>query len=81
MAGVGAITSLGTAAVWVAMRYLDYFNNPQNTTYIADPMPVLFVTALVCGMVSYAFMMVYDVVADTILYCSIRFCTLGCGYV
>jgi hypothetical protein len=67
--GVGAITSVGTWLVYLIVTKMEYFSDPSKSTYIADPLPILVVTALICGVVSYSFMQVYDMVADTILYC------------
>lgn len=67
--GVGSVTTLGCALVYVVIKNVAQFNDPSSAAYIADPLLVMAIAGLVCFSVSYAFMMVYDVVADTILYC------------
>lgn len=63
------ITSIGTFWVWLMIRCLWWFNNVDSSWYVADPIRVCLLAACVCFVIAVGFMLVFDMVADTILYC------------
>lgn len=67
--GYALITSAGTFLVWIMVRTFWCFNNEQSSWYIEDPIVVCSIAAVICFAVSAGFMIVFDMVADTILYC------------
>jgi len=69
LAGVGSITGLGTYFTYLLICHVSVFTDPSGVHYVMDKVAVLVVAGCLCFMVSYAFMLVYDTVADTILYC------------
>jgi len=68
-AGVGAITVSGTGVIYVALRQVDQFSDPTSEWYVQDTVPVLVAAGLISFAVGHAFMNVFDMVSDTILYC------------
>jgi len=68
-AGVGSITAAGTYLTLLMIRNMETFTRVDSPHYIPDPVAVLIVAGLICFMVSVAFMIIFDTVADTILYC------------
>jgi len=69
IAGYALITGTGTFVVWVMVRGLWWFNNVESSRYIHDPIVVSVVAGCICFLVAVCFMVVFDTVADTILYC------------
>jgi len=69
IAGHALITSTGTFLVWCMVRSLWWFNNVDSPHFIEDPVMVCALAACVCLSVSVGFMIVFDMVADCILYC------------
>merc|ERR1719440_955071 len=67
--GYAMITSVGTFWVWLMIRSLWWFNNVDSSWYVADPLKVCFLAAIVCFAIAVGFMIVFDMVADTVLYC------------
>jgi hypothetical protein len=63
------ITSSGTWLMWILVRNLWWFNNVESSWYVNDPVTVCFLAALVCFVIAVGFMIVFDMVADTVLYC------------
>jgi len=69
LAGLGAITSSACALVWILITSMPTFNTPSSDHFIQDPVMVVIVTAVIVLPIAYCFMIVFDTVADTILYC------------
>lgn len=65
--GVVVITAICGAAVFLTVD-LDYFKDPHSAAYISDPWEITVISTLVAGIVSFSFMSLFNVVADTLLY-------------
>lgn len=69
MAGIGVVTGCCSLAVFFVVKYSDAYNTPSSEYYIEDPVVM---TAICCGIAflcSVCFMLTFDMVADTMLYC------------
>merc|ERR1711865_271035 len=69
IAGVGDITGGCCYVVFLSVGYFDFFTNPESTWYVQDRAMVTAFGGLVAFIISYSFMAVFDMVADTILFC------------
>jgi len=69
LACIGSITSFSTWMVYLGLTQLDYFNNPTSKNYVQDKIPALIAAGFISFAVAFSFMNVFDMVADTILYC------------
>jgi hypothetical protein len=69
LTSVGAITASGIALVYVLLAHMAVFNQRHSDWYVQERMPVLILAGLVSFIVGHAFMTIFDVVSDTILYC------------
>merc|ERR1711941_259931 len=65
-------TAGGVALVWVCTKWLPPFNDKTTSWYVAEPVGILVLSGLICFTVAYGFLNVYDMVADTILYCKVN---------
>mmetsp|Transcript_76567 Transcript_76567/g.199024 ORF Transcript_76567/g.199024 Transcript_76567/m.199024 type:complete len:141 (+) Transcript_76567:3-425(+) len=69
MTGYGAITTIGAATASLAVHGLSTYSHTDSELYISDPIPVVACAVFVCFWIASAFMVVFDMVGDTILYC------------
>lgn len=69
IAGNALITCTGTFVIWTMVRGLWRFNNVESDEYVHDPVLVSAIAGVICLLVSVCFMVVFDTIADTILYC------------
>jgi hypothetical protein len=69
LTGVGSLAGLGTFVVHLTLAHAELFSSPESKWYVRDPLPVLTVAALLCAAVGHAFALVFDMVAETVLYC------------
>jgi len=69
LAGMGAITAGGVYLVWIIITTLDTFTLESSEYFVQDPVTVAVVAGVICASVAYGFMVVFDMVADTMLYC------------
>lgn len=67
LVGVVVITLICGGAVFLTID-LDYFKDPHSAGYISDPWEITMISSLVAGIVSFSFMSLFNVVADTLLY-------------
>ncbi|CAK0909148.1 unnamed protein product, partial [Prorocentrum cordatum] len=65
----GAITASGIAVVYLILAHVAVFNQRDSDWYVQERVPVLVLAGLVSFLVGHAFMTIFDVVSDTILYC------------
>jgi hypothetical protein len=65
--GVVVITAICGGLVFLTIG-LDYFKDPRSAGYISDPWEITVISSLVAGIVSFSFMSLFNVVADTLLY-------------
>jgi len=69
IAGMGIITSVPTILVYIACKRMPTFSDPQSSLYVEEPKWVAVAAAIVSGVIAASFMVVFDTVGDTILYC------------
>jgi hypothetical protein len=69
LAGIGIIASVGAMLTWMMCWNLDPFNNQASKHYVSDPVFVTGCASVICALVGLAFAVVFDTVADTMLYC------------
>jgi len=69
IAGTGAITCGGAAVTWIMCTRVAPFNDEGSQHYVSDPAFVTGASAVICLIVSLAFVVVFDTVSDTILFC------------
>lgn len=69
LTGIAAITAVGTWLSWLMLVHVPTFSDPTSESYISEPLIVCAVAGVICFIVAAAFMSVFDMVADTILYC------------
>jgi hypothetical protein len=69
LAGCGAITAIGVLSTFLLLEHVETFNDPASEWCVQDRTPVLIAAGLVCFGIGHSFMMVFDMVSDTILYC------------
>jgi len=69
IAGVGGITSLSCYITFMAVGFFDVYTNPTSEWYVSDKIMVTTFGGFIAFLVSYSFMTVFDMVADTILFC------------
>jgi len=69
LAGLGMITGIGTLLFWFMVRRIDAFSNKYSEQYVYDPIVLSLVAAFLCFSVARVFMIVFDTVSCTILYC------------
>jgi len=69
LTSVGAITASGTGLVYFVLAHVAVFNQHDSDWYVQERMPVLILAGLISFIVGRAFMTIFDVVSDTILYC------------
>lgn len=69
VAGVGGITGGCCYVTFMAVGYFDVYSNPTSAWYVSDKVMVTTFGGFVAFLVAYSFMTVFDMVADTILFC------------
>jgi len=69
LAGLGAITGLGSVASWLLVTRVGNFSDPNSPSYVHDPVFLTLVAAVISFLVAFIFMIVFDTVSDSILYC------------
>eukprot|EP00746_Dinoflagellata_sp_MGD_P036761 gnl/MRDRNA2_/MRDRNA2_18831_c0_seq1.p1 gnl/MRDRNA2_/MRDRNA2_18831_c0~~gnl/MRDRNA2_/MRDRNA2_18831_c0_seq1.p1 ORF type:complete len:621 (+),score=113.99 gnl/MRDRNA2_/MRDRNA2_18831_c0_seq1:3-1865(+) len=69
LAGFGAITSAGVYLTWLCITTREEFTSKESAHYIHEPVVVCVAAGIICGIIAAAFMIVFDTVADTMLYC------------
>ena len=69
LTGVAAITASGTALTCLMLTHVPIFSDPASEDFISEPLAVWVAGGFICMVIAAAFMMVFDMVADTILYC------------
>lgn len=69
MGGLGAITGLGALLTGLMVRHIDAYSQPTSEFYVQDPVSLTIVAAVISFLVALAFMIGFDTVSCTILYC------------
>jgi hypothetical protein len=69
LGGVITISGLGSYLTWFLLRCLPAFAEVDSEYYVRDPEAVTAVAAIVCLFVAASFMVVFDMISDTIIFC------------
>merc|ERR1712217_839809 len=69
LAGIGGISTAGAAVTWYLCRSLPTFSDTNSDHYVSDPVFIACIAAVISAVIAWAFMVVFDTVSDTILYC------------
>jgi len=69
LGGLGAITGLGALLTGLIVRHVDAYSNPASEYYVQDPVFLTIVAAIISFLIALAFMIGFDTVSLTILYC------------
>jgi len=69
LAGYALIVGGGTLFFWILVRSNDSFSDEKSAQYIPDPVSVCVLASVLCFIVAVCFMVVFDTVSDTMLYC------------
>jgi len=67
--GLVTITSLGAYLTWILVHSLDVFTDPKSAHFVAAPEYVTAAAGGIAFIVAGTFMVMFDTVADTILFC------------
>lgn len=70
-AGLGAITSLGHVQMFLVVHCTSIFKNPMSAYYLPNPGFLILCGTVICAVVAFPFMVLFDTVSDTILFCKI----------
>jgi hypothetical protein len=69
LAGVGAVTAGTGALCYTLATKVSYWSDPVREHYIEDPVLIAGFASFIGFIVSFTFMLVFDMVADTMLFC------------
>lgn len=69
IAGVASITAGGTYLTLIILRSNSVFTDLESEHYVPDPVFVTVFAGILCAIIAVAFMIVFDTVADSVLYC------------
>eukprot|EP00929_Paragymnodinium_shiwhaense_P112383 TRINITY_DN8063_c0_g1_i1.p1 TRINITY_DN8063_c0_g1~~TRINITY_DN8063_c0_g1_i1.p1 ORF type:complete len:666 (+),score=156.02 TRINITY_DN8063_c0_g1_i1:114-2111(+) len=71
IAGLGSITALGSFLTWEIVQRVAVFSDSieHPDTYVADPVSCTVCAGVISFIIAFAFMIVFDSTADTIIYC------------
>mmetsp|Transcript_119518 Transcript_119518/g.372372 ORF Transcript_119518/g.372372 Transcript_119518/m.372372 type:complete len:204 (-) Transcript_119518:347-958(-) len=67
--GMGLISGIPAVLTFLACKRMDTYSNEQSLHYIAAPKFVALASMIVSAIIGVNFMLVFDTVGDTILYC------------
>lgn len=63
------LTAIGSGLTVLALTQWSLFADPANVaTYVQDPWMMTLLSALICGIIAYGYMSLFNVTADTLLY-------------
>jgi len=69
LVGLIGITGICSMVTFILLTSIDAFSNPLNeNTFVADPWLMTLLSALICGIISYAFMSLINITTDGLLY-------------
>merc|ERR1712113_1189267 len=65
----GIIGCGGAAMTWLVVSHVPLFTEQNSEHYVSDPVFVTCAGAVVCILIASAFVVVFDTVSDTMIYC------------
>jgi len=69
ISGLGGISAAGALLTFALARCCPMFCDPTSEHYVRDPASLTAAAAVLCFLVAWPFLHIFDTVADTILYC------------
>lgn len=66
--GVLSVTSLGAYVAFLCVDKVERWSDPYSPNYVQEPLVMVGVASFICFCISYLFMLVFDMAADTLLY-------------
>jgi len=69
LSGMGGISAAGGLLTMALARSWPMFRDPTSERYVEDPTVVAAVAAVICFLLAWPFLHIFDTVSDTILYC------------
>jgi hypothetical protein len=69
IAGGGLLTTIGFAFTWFSCAKWSMYTDESSSTYVEDPRDVALMGGFISFLISACFVVVFDTVGDTILYC------------
>jgi len=69
LTGLGAVSAAGAYTTHLMCKHIIAFGHPDSEYYIQDPLFLVGVSFCLCFLVAMPFMLVFDQVSDTILFC------------
>lgn len=69
IAGGGLLTTIGFAFTWLNCAKWSMYTDDTSDTYVEDPRDVALMGGIISFLISACFVVVFDTVGDTILYC------------
>ncbi|CAK9111859.1 Choline transporter-like 1 [Durusdinium trenchii] len=70
LVGLAAIASIGHLAMGMEIQVVDRFHNLRSPDYVQQPELLCVAGALLALAIAFPFMMLFDIVSDSILYCN-----------
>lgn len=67
--GVITISGVGSYLTWFLLRCVPAFAEADSEYFVRDPEAVTAVAAIVCLLIAASFMVVFDMISDTIIFC------------
>ncbi|CAE8626848.1 unnamed protein product, partial [Polarella glacialis] len=59
------------ATMWVIASHAKVYNDPGSKHYVSDPAALAIAAAIIGGVLSLGFMLIFDTIADTMFYCEV----------
>lgn len=69
LAGLSGICASGVSTTFLLSTHVAIFRDPAGGHFVQDPVFLCAVSAIVCSIVTWPFMLCFGHVADTVLYC------------
>lgn len=68
-AGIGTVSVAGAGGTYLLIKTVPMFSDPGQETFVPNPEAICIAAAVISALVAWSFMMVFDIVSDTILFC------------
>jgi len=67
--GVAAVSAGTGAATWILVTTVPRYSDSTSSNYVSDPSTAIATTAVIGAVVAIPFMHLFDIIADTMVYC------------
>eukprot|EP00442_Polarella_glacialis_P028309 CAMPEP_0115116334 /NCGR_PEP_ID=MMETSP0227-20121206/43221_1 /TAXON_ID=89957 /ORGANISM="Polarella glacialis, Strain CCMP 1383" /LENGTH=423 /DNA_ID=CAMNT_0002517167 /DNA_START=157 /DNA_END=1429 /DNA_ORIENTATION=+ len=69
--GTGSVAAGTGATMWFIASHAKVYNDPGSKHYVSDPAALAIAAAIIGGVLSLGFMLIFDTIADTMFYCEV----------